>query len=158
MSPRLLPNCPPFSWSYDVEFLPCPRGCKLESSFKNSISCSFPLFSELTFKNIAQWRFIRLTFQNQPNKRYASTAESIVTSSSTYQLTQAKWSKMPLSFGSTFRRIPARSSQWKAYQVLKSWYHIDSIFTWVERVSDYNSIGTIILDLTMDDTTQSTPL
>ena len=55
-----------------------------------------------------------MTFQPQPTKRYASSAESIETSSSTYHLTKAKRSKVPLYFGYNFRRQSTISSLWKA--------------------------------------------
>ena len=90
-----------------VGLIPCLRGCKLEPSLKERLSCSCSLFSEWTFKNIAHWISISLTFQPQPTK--CSDSLSI------YHLTKAKRSKLPLSFGSTFRKFTASSSQWKPF-------------------------------------------
>ena len=100
-------------WGCDVGLLSCLRGWKLEPSFKDRFSWSYSLFSAWNFKNISLWRSIRRTFQDQHTKYYASSTESIETSLYTYHLTKTKWSKPPLSFGSTFRRWPASSSLWK---------------------------------------------
>ena len=99
-------------WGCAVELLPCLRGWKFEPSFKDGFSWSYSLFSAWNFKNISLWRSIRRTFQDQHTKYYASSTESIETSLYTYHLTKTKWSKPPLSFGSTFRRWPASSSLW----------------------------------------------
>ena len=99
-------------WSCTVELLPCLRGCKLEPSLKDSLSWSCSLFSAQIFKKYI-WRSIRLNLQPQPTKCYFSSAESRDNSFSTHHLTKAKRSKLPLLFGYTFRRLPARSSLWK---------------------------------------------
>ena len=60
-TPQSLPNRAPVCWSCAVKLLPCLRGCKLETSFKYSLSLSRSLFSELIFNNISHLRSIRLS-------------------------------------------------------------------------------------------------
>ena len=113
LDPLLFLNFSLVWWSCAVKLIPCLRGYKLEPSFKDSLSCFRYLFSEWVLKNISHWRSVRMTFQTQPTKRYASFVESIDTSSSTYHLTKAKRSKLKLSFGSTLQRWYASYSIWK---------------------------------------------
>ena len=107
-------------WICTVELLPLLRGFKLELSFKNRLSFYRYLFSEWTFKNIYHWRSIRLILQPQPTKRSTSSEESRETSLSTYHLTKAKRSKLPLSLESTFLSWPARSSLLKPSPIFQS--------------------------------------
>ena len=90
ISPQSLPNRSLVCWSCAVEIIPCLRGFKLEPSFKDTLFCSRYLFSEWTFKNISHWRSTRMTFQPQPTKLSASSADSRYTSSFTYNLTTEK--------------------------------------------------------------------
>ena len=55
LTPQSIPNCSLVYWSCADKILPCLKVCKLESSFKDSLSCSRYLFSKWTFKNIFTW-------------------------------------------------------------------------------------------------------
>ena len=86
--PRSLKNWSLVFWSFAVKLLPYIRGWKLEPSLKDRIACSRSLYREWTFRNISNWRSIRLTLHPQPTKRSASSSESREKSLSTYQLTK----------------------------------------------------------------------